>query len=334
MIVILGASGYIGQVFEAELKRRKMRFISVSRKDLDYTQPDKLLAYLKKKKPDFLINAAGFVGKPNVDACETARAETLLGNVILPQTIAHVCTILGLPWGHLSTGCIYNGAKIGDGKKTYIEKDLSSPSFKKVLAGKPWSIRGFDETDEPNFSFRNPPCSFYSGSKALAEEVLSKSGNVYIWRLRIPFDENDHARNYISKMQRYAKVYDNVNSLSHNGDSVNACLDLWEKRAPFGTYNITNPGFIMTREVIDMIKKTIAPDKTFEFWKDDNEFYATAAKTPRSNCILDVSKLLATSVKMRPVREALADSLARWKSNAVPQSAQFRRQFPARNVRT
>jgi UDP-glucose 4,6-dehydratase len=37
-----------------------------------------------------------------------------------------------------------------------------------------------------------------------------------------------------------------------------------------------------------------------------------AAKTPRSNCILDVSKLLATGVPMRPVEEALADALQQW----------------------
>ena len=38
-----------------------------------------------------------------------------------------------------------------------------------------------------------------------------------------------------------------------------------------------------------------------------------AAKTPRSNCVLDVSKLLAAGVKIRPVEEALEDSLRKWK---------------------
>jgi hypothetical protein len=39
-----------------------------------------------------------------------------------------------------------------------------------------------------------------------------------------------------------------------------------------------------------------------------------AAKTPRSNCVLDVSKLLAAGVKIRPVLEALEDSLRNWKT--------------------
>jgi len=92
---------------------------------------------------------------------------------------------------------------------------------------------GFTEEDVPNFSFRDGPCSFYSGSKALAEEAINGVGRSYVWRLRIPFDEQDNARNYLSKVQRYAKVYDNVNSVSHRGDFVNACLDLWKMRAPF-----------------------------------------------------------------------------------------------------
>ena len=96
----------------------------------------------------------------------------------------------------------------------------------------PGAIRGFTETDEPNFSFRDPPCSFYSATKALAEEAIAGIGQSYIWRLRIPFDSVDNPRNYLSKVQRYAKVYDNVNSISHRADFVRACLDLWALRAP------------------------------------------------------------------------------------------------------
>jgi dTDP-4-dehydrorhamnose reductase len=92
----------------------------------------------------------------------------------------------------------------------------------------PGALRGFAETDEPNFSFRRPPCSFYSGSKALAEEAIAGAGQSYLWRLRIPFDEFDDSKNFLSKIQRYPRVYDNVNSLSHRGDFARACLDLWE----------------------------------------------------------------------------------------------------------
>ena len=114
-------------------------------------------------------------------------------------------------------------------------------------------------------------------------------------------------------MQRYAKVNDNVNSISHRGDFARACLDLWARRAPFGIYNITNPGFITTRQVVGMIERILKPKRKFEFWASDEEFYRQAAKAPRSNCVLDVSKLLATGVKIRTVTEALEHSLRNWK---------------------
>src|SRR6185503_21109080 len=110
MILLLGATGYIGSAFADELRRRQSPFQPLSRKDVDYTSFGALLRYLRVHNPSFVINAAGFTGRPNVDACETARAETFLGNTVLPITIANACSAASIPWGHVSSGCIYAGA--------------------------------------------------------------------------------------------------------------------------------------------------------------------------------------------------------------------------------
>jgi dTDP-4-dehydrorhamnose reductase len=313
MILLLGASGYIGEAFVAELQRRGTDFIALARKQVDYTRFDSLLEFLQAKKPALVINCAGFTGKPNVDACELDKAGTLAGNTLLPQTIAHACAAARIPWGHISSGCIYSGAKISENGKVRVERDMLQPALHALAETKSPVIHGFTETDVPNFSFRNPPCSFYSGTKALGEEALAGIGQSYVWRLRIPFDEFDNKRNYLSKIQRYAKVYENVNSVSHRADFVKACLDTWALRVPFGTYNVTNPGYVTTRHVVDLIEKHLKPARKFEYWANDEEFYKTAAKTPRSNCIMDVSKLLGVGVKVRPVEEALEHSLKNWK---------------------
>jgi dTDP-4-dehydrorhamnose reductase len=313
MILLLGATGYIGEAFAAELQRRKKEFVPLSRKQVDYSRFDLLLEFLRAKKPTFLVNCAGYTGKPNVDACELDKAGTLLGNALLPQTIAHACMAAGIPWGHVSSGCIYSGAKISEHGKVRVEKDMLRPDLHAMAEEKSRAILGFTEMDTPNFSFRDPPCSFYSGTKALGEEAMAGIGHSYIWRLRIPFDEFDSKRNYLSKVQRYPKVYENVNSISHREDFAKACLDLWERRAPYGIYNVTNPGFVTTRHVIELIEKHLKPARKFEFWRNDEEFYKVAAKTPRSNCVMDVSKLLAAGVKIRPVEEALDDSLKNWR---------------------
>jgi dTDP-4-dehydrorhamnose reductase len=313
MILLLGASGYIGEAFAAELRRRNLEFIPLARRQTDYTRFDLLLEFLRANKPSFLINCAGYTGKPNVDACELDKAGTLLGNALLPQTIAHACAAAGIPWGHVSSGCIFSGAKISENGNVRVEKDMTQPALHALVEKKSPAVHGFTETDTPNFTFRDPPCSFYSGTKALGEEALANMGQSYVWRLRIPFDEFDNKRNYLSKVQRYAKVYDNVNSISHRADFVKACLDTWQLRAPFGIYNVTNPGYVTTRHVVEQIEKFLKPARKFEYWTSDAEFYQVAAKTPRSNCVMDVSKLRAAGVNIRGVEEALEDSLKNWK---------------------
>ena len=67
-----------------------------------------------------------------------------------------------------------------------------------------------------------------------------------------------------------------------------------------------------TRDVVELVRKHVAPHRTFEYWGNDAEFYQVAAKTPRSNCVLDSAKLIAAGIRMRPVDEALEHSLKNW----------------------
>src|SRR5712664_2967144 len=150
MILLLGATGYIGEAFARELERRKESFAVLSRKTVDYSRFEELLKYLCSEKPEFVINAAGYTGKPNVDACETARADTLQGNTLLPQTIAQACAAADVPWGHVSSGCIFAGAKVNEGGRMRVEKDLTRPELKKLAAKQPEAFLGFTEDDVPN----------------------------------------------------------------------------------------------------------------------------------------------------------------------------------------
>lgn len=288
MIYLLGGSGYVGQAYQALLTRKRIPFRNLRRAELDYTSPDVLRAALLRDRPEFLINAAGYTGKPNVDACELHMHECLFGNAVLPGIVADACAEAGVPWGHVSSGCIYTGAR-PDG-------------------------RGFTENDPPNFTFRTNNCSFYSGSKALGEEVLDGKPRVYIWRLRIPFNNIDGPRNYLTKLLRYQRLLEATNSISQLEEFCAATFACWEKRVPFGTYNVTNPGQVTTHEVVDLIKKSGVSDKEFDFFKDETEFMHKAAKTPRSNCVMDSTKLANTGIQMTEVHEAIARDLKNWKT--------------------
>ena len=287
MIYLLGGSGYVGQAYQALLTRKGIPFRNLKRSDLDYSDVARLTAALKADRPEFLINAAGYTGKPNVDACELHKTECLFGNAVLPGRIAEACAAAGVPWGHVSSGCIYTGAR-PDGS-------------------------GFTETDIPNFTFRQNNCSFYSGTKALGEEVLAGRPDVYLWRLRIPFDEVESPRNYLTKLMRYQRLLEAENSISQLAEFVAATFACWEKRIPFGLYNVTNPGKVTTREVVDLIRASGVCTKQFEFFKDESDFMHTAAKTPRSNCVMDSTKLARAGIVMTEVHEAIARDLKAWR---------------------
>ena len=286
MIYLLGGSGYVGQAYQALLTSKGIPFRNLRRAEIDYTDVATLKRALETDRPEFLINAAGYTGKPNVDACETDKASCLFGNAVLPGRIAEACEAVDVAWGHVSSGCIFTGSR-PDGN-------------------------GFTEEDTPNFSFRTDNCSFYSGTKALGEETLQGNENVYIWRLRIPFDHRDGPRNYLTKLLRYQTLLEAENSISQLHEFVAATFACWEKRIPFGTYNVTNPGKVTTREVVELIKASGMSTKTFEFFENETQFMKIAAKTPRSNCTMDSSKLAAAGIQMTEVREAVKRDLKNW----------------------
>lgn len=285
MIFLLGGSGYVGSAFRKRLEETGTEFRSVSRGDLDYYNPSELASALRADKATFLINAAGYTGKPNVDACEENKAECLLGNAVLPGRVAEACGMAGVPWGHVSSGCIYTGTR-SDGS-------------------------GFTEEDEPNLTFRQDNCSFYSGCKALGEEVLSCRRDMFVWRLRIPFEERNNPRNYLSKLMMYENLLDATNSITHLREFVDACLACWTERVPFGIYNITNPGHVSTREVVEMIRESGVHDKEYRYFMDEAEFMRTA-RAPRSNCVLSSAKLESVGINMSPVRDAIRRALEGW----------------------
>jgi dTDP-4-dehydrorhamnose reductase len=276
-----------------------------SRTAHNYADAAVLRELLRELRPDFVINAAGFAGKPTVDACETARADTLEGNTVFPLRVAEACAEAGVRWGHVSSGCVYQGDK---------GIDTSGQAI------------GFREEDAPNFSFHSGECSFYSGTKALAEEFLLAGGyDVYIWRLRVPFDHRDGARNYLSKLMRYKRLLGVRNSLSHLGDFVASAWATMERDLPRGIYNLTNPGSVTTQDVVELIREEgenrLARNdnysaermlKSYSWFESEDEFMKTTAVARRSSCVLDTTKAEQLGLPLRPVREALADSLRNW----------------------
>jgi dTDP-4-dehydrorhamnose reductase len=284
--VLIGGSGYVGQAFQEVLGKRDISYYNLTRKVINYYDPQALIEALRAEKPIAVINAAGYTGKPNVDACEDDKAKCLLGNAVLPGIIRDVCETLDIPWGHVSSGCIYTGAR-ADGT-------------------------GFQEEDLSNFNFRSNNSSFYSGTKALGEEVLSGAAKNYIWRLRIPFDERNNPRNYLSKLLNYEWLLDAENSISQRFEFVEACVDSFEKEIPYGTYNVTNPGSTTARDITAIMKNYGLITKELKFFESEEDFMLRAVRTPRSNCTMSSEKLAKAGIHLTEVNESIEKACLNW----------------------
>jgi dTDP-4-dehydrorhamnose reductase len=284
ILAILGSSGYVGSHLRLACETQGIDHICLERNATgDSVQLSKAI---RQSGASYLINCAGYTGKPNVDTCEIHKTECIEGNSVLPGIVRVACEQADIPWGHVSSGCIFTGSR-PDGS-------------------------GFREDDPPNFSFRQNNCSFYSGCKALGEEVLQGAQKCYIWRLRIPFENTANPRNYLQKLMSYQRLLDAENSLSELHEFVNACLDSFRLQIPYGIYNLTNPGSVSTREVVELIQRSGVCLKNYEFFGSEEEFMQVAAKTPRSNCILDSSKAIEAGLRLSPVNDAIEESLSKW----------------------
>lgn len=271
MIALLGSGGYIGSAFRSELSRRNIPFVGPDYESYCYRFFDNFDGFVNQNNIDFVINCSAFIPKPSVSLCDQKQSETIQGNVLLPAMLANVCQLRGIPLAHISTGCLWS-----DGQE-HLENDTPTRNF-------------------------NGYCGFYVGTKLLAEQEISKWHKHYIWRIRLPFDEIDNDRNYLSKIANYDQVWDQENSISHRGDFVKACLDLWERKAMYGIYNITNPESVRSLDIAEKMFEMGIKKQVPKYLPDQP-----------GACKLNVIKLLSTGVKIRPVEEAIEESLKLWK---------------------
>lgn len=265
MILLTGSTGYIGSAFAKELTARNMPWVTVGH--------ERCLDYLTHNvKIGMVINAAAFIPDESVSLCDSHQRETIEGNVILPTMLSRACMEQDISIAHISTGCLWY-----DGKE-------------------------HREDDPPQRDF-NGHCGFYIGTKVMAERLVRKNPKHYIWRVRLPFDEQDSPRNYLSKLATFPEVWDHTNSVSHRGDFVKACLDLVQLKAAYGTYNCMNPGSLRS---VDVVEQLIA--------KGIRKGWPKIVSGKPGDSKVSVDKLLSAGVKIRPVEEALTEALNNWKS--------------------
>ena len=87
-IYVAGHNGLVGSAIVRELKRKGIKnILTATRGELDLTNQVKVLKFLKKKKPTFIIIAAAKVG--GIHSNNTYKAEFIYENLMIQSNIIH-----------------------------------------------------------------------------------------------------------------------------------------------------------------------------------------------------------------------------------------------------
>ena len=99
--LILGSTGYIGKKFVENVEDNE----TLSHENVSVQT---LLNRFASTQFDTIINCAGYVGKPSVDAVEAHKEEAVHGNIVIPSILVEFANIVkSIKILHISTGCSY-----------------------------------------------------------------------------------------------------------------------------------------------------------------------------------------------------------------------------------
>lgn len=272
VLVFGGKTGWMGKHIVALLQERDCNVVCASSR---LENRESIIKEIQETKPDFIINAAGLTGTPNVDWCETHKQETLRTNVIGTLTLADVAFTLNIHLTNVSTGCIY-------------EYDATHPMGSGI---------GFTEEDEPNFKG-----SFYSRTKILLETMILEYPNVLNLRVKMPVSQ-DLSRGFIGKITKYKKLVNIPNSLCVIEDLLPIAVDMTLKGIK-GNYNFVNPGTASHNEVLNLYRDHVDPSFTYENFTIEEQDKILKAR--RANAELSADKLLKLYPNIPHIKDALA----------------------------
>ena len=277
-LVYGGNTGWIGQKVVQLLQDQHHSVICGESRLEDREQ---LAQEILSIKPDYIINAAGVTGRPNVDWCEDNQQETIRTNIIGTLNLADLAYLNKIHMTNFGTGCIY-------------AYDDAHPLGSGI---------GFTELDAPNFSG-----SFYSKTKIFTDTLFQSYPNVLNLRLRMPISSDLHPRNFVTKITHYQKVVNIPNSMSILDDLLPISIEM-AQRGLTGNYNFTNPGTISHNEILALYKEYIDPNFTWENFSLEEQ--NKILKAGRSNNELDVTKLVSEFPDLPTIQQSIRRTFER-----------------------
>lgn len=217
-VLILGATGTLGQAFIRMCELRGLPYLALRRQQLDITQAKEFEMLLQQLQPCAVINATGYV---KVDQAEAEVAQCDRDNVYGALNIARGCAAHAVPLVTFSSDLVFDGRR----SEPYVESDLTAP------------------------------LNTYGRSKAHAEElVMAAHPKALVVRTSAffgPWDDYNFVTGTLNSLSQYGiaqALQDVIVSPTYVPDLVNCCLDLLID-GESGLWHVVNHGHLSWLEL-------------------------------------------------------------------------------------
>ena len=274
-ILITGSNGMLANAIKEELKNEELICTDVA--ELDITNSEKVNEFIKKTKPEYIINCAAYTA---VDKAEENEEIAYKINAIGPKNLAIAANENNAILMHISTDYVFGGDKP-------VEQD-------------------YKEDDEKN------PQAVYGTTKLEGEKFIEENcSKYYIFRTAWLYGEG---RNFVRTMLELSKTKDEIKVVNDQHGSPTYAVDLAnilhqviDKKIEFGVYNSTNIGYTtwyeFTKKIFEIknVKCKVTPVTSEEF--------KSPAKRPK-NSKMSKDKLLKNEIKIPTYEDALKRYLA------------------------
>lgn len=293
-ILITGASGQLGTELQRQLRTgscalgsiperlQNATIIPTDMNELDITDREATIAFVRRHQPDTIINCAAFT---NVDGCETQREAAFKVNALGPSNLAQAAQRVNARLIHVSTDYVFSGQ--GD-----------TP---------------LDEAEPIG------PVSAYGKTKALGEQyVLQQCQRSFV--VRTAWLYGYAGKNFVKTIVNAAKKFGKLEVVSDQlGNPTNAedlayhLLQLAVSHE-YGIYHCTGEGicswYDFASEIVRLsgVEAQVLPCTSQEYAQK----HPAAANRPAWSAL--ENRMLACTVgnKMRPWQLALEDFFANW----------------------
>ena len=269
-VLVFGRTGQVARALIAAGPASDVQIIALGRKDADLRDPKACAAVIAASGADAVINAAAWTA---VDLAESHEDEAHVINAEAPAAMAQACAVRGLPFVHLSTDYVFDGAE-----------------------GPAWL------PDDPT-----NPLSAYGRTKCAGEELVTAAGGAsVILRTAWVFDET--GRNFVTTMLRLLEtrdalsvVADQIGGPTPAAAIADACLVVVKAmkagRAATGIYHLSGAPDVTWADFARAIFAAAGRDVTVTDITTAD--YPTPANRP-ANSKLDCNSLFDTFGINRP----------------------------------